>query len=90
MLLKTATLTFVGLMILGATCEDPRIEPEIVAGCLDPRRIDFDNGVRTACETARKLTHPVETIASAFERRYEIGSERPEFQVVRFSTSRLE
>lgn len=91
MLIKAATFGFVGLMILGATCNEPRRDPESIAHCIDPRRIDFDNGVRVACDAARKITHPVDTVATAFERRWDLASERPQtsFQPAQFTTVRF-
>lgn len=91
MLLKAATFGFVGLMILGATCEDHRRDAESISRCIDPRRIDFDHGVRAACEAARKIAHPVDTVSTAFESRWKIGEERPQsdFQPAKFTATRF-
>lgn len=51
--------TFVGLMALGASCEDRgsfdlknlKVDMAVVARCIDPRRIDLKKGLQESCET---------------------------------------
>lgn len=66
MFIRAITFGFAALMVLGATCEDKRQEPEVIARCINPRRIDFDGGFQQACATATKLVHPVEALTTAF------------------------
>ncbi len=66
MIIRTFTFGFAALMLLGATCEDKRQDPEVIAHCINPRRIDFDGGLDRACSTAMMLAHPVATLTTAF------------------------
>lgn len=66
MIIRSITFGFAALMLLGATCNDTRSDPEVIARCIDPRRIDFDNGFRQVCDTTRALSHPIATIEDAF------------------------
>lgn len=91
MLLKAATLGFAGLMILGATCEEQGHDPETIARCIDPRRIDFDHGVQRVCDSAQRIAHPIDTMSAAFNGRQFRNDgfapaqfERPGFAEARF------
>jgi hypothetical protein len=87
MLIKVTTLGFAALMILGATCDEQSRDPETIAHCIDPRRIDFDHGVRQACDTAQRIAHPIDSMSAAFTSRWSDRNETQNggFQTVTFS-----